>query len=95
MYFFKRLLLIFPTLFVIMLVNFLIIQTAPGGPVERFVAQMNHAAKVSGEVGNVSLVSDSTLNYQGSQGVDEELIEKVKKLERWVPYELSKSNCRL
>ena len=80
MYFFKRFMLIFPTLFVIMLVNFLIIQTSPGGPVERFVAQMNHATKVSGEVGNINLASDSTLNYQGSQGVDEELIEKIKKL---------------
>lgn len=80
MYFLKRFLLIFPTLFVIMLVNFLIIQTAPGGPVERFVAQINHATKVSGEVGNFSLATDSTLNYQASQGVDQELIEKVKKL---------------
>lgn len=80
MYFVKRTLLIFPTLFVIMLVNFLIIQTSPGGPVERFVAQMNHATKVSGEVGDVSLASDSTLNYQASQGVDPELIDRVKKL---------------
>ncbi len=47
---------------------------------ERFVAQMNHATKVSGEVGNVNLASESTLNYQASQGVDPELIEKVKKL---------------
>ncbi len=80
MYFLKRFLLIFPTLFVIMLVNFLIIQTAPGGPVERFVAQMNHQTKVSGEVGAISLASESTLNYQASKGVDEELIEKIKKL---------------
>lgn len=80
MYFAKRFLLIFPTLLVIMLVNFLIIQTAPGGPVERFVAQMNHSSKVSGEVGALNLASESTLNYQASQGVDPELIEKVKKL---------------
>ncbi|MBU6140810.1 MAG: microcin C ABC transporter permease YejB [Proteobacteria bacterium] len=80
MYFVKRTLLIFPTLFVIMLVNFLVIQTAPGGPVERFVAQMNHATKVVGEVGSVNLASESTLNYQGSKGVDLELIEKIKKL---------------
>jgi len=80
MYFLKRFLLIFPTLFIIMLVNFLIIQTAPGGPVERFVAQMNHATKVGGEVGAVTLATDSTLNYQASKGVDEELIAKIKKL---------------
>lgn len=63
-----------------MLVNFMIIQTAPGGPVERFVAQMNHQTKVAGEVGTLSLASDSTLNYQAAQGVDLELIEKIKKL---------------
>lgn len=80
MYFFKRFLLIFPTLFVIMLINFLIIQTAPGGPIERFIAQMNHSAKVTGEVTNLNLASDSTLNYQASQGLDAELLEKVKKL---------------
>lgn len=91
-YFLKRLLLIFPTLFIILLVNFLIIQTAPGGPVERFLAQMNHVAKVGGEVGGVgtnaldarsfSVNSSGTsgLKYQGSQGVDPELIAKIEKL---------------
>jgi microcin C transport system permease protein len=83
-YFLKRLLLIFPTLFVIMLVNFLIIQTAPGGPVERFLAQMNHATEISGEVGNFaeikSFQSDSMLKYQGASGVDEEIIKKMEKL---------------
>lgn len=67
-----------------MLVNFLIIQTAPGGPVERFLAQMNHATKVSGEVGNFSNIqnfnSDGALKYQGAQGVDEEIIKKIEKL---------------
>ncbi len=80
MYFFKRFLLIFPTLFVIMLINFLIIQTAPGGPIERFIAQMNHSAKVTGEVSSVNLATDSTLNYQASQGLDGELVVKMKKL---------------
>lgn len=83
-YFLKRLLLIIPTVLVIMLVNFLIIQTAPGGPVERFLAQMNHATKVSGEVGNLSQVknfsSDTSLKYQGAQGVDEEIIKKIERL---------------
>ncbi len=71
-----------------MLVNFLIIQTAPGGPVERFLAQMNHVTKVSGEVGNFSknfsegqnFNSDGALKYQGAQGVDEEIIKKIERL---------------
>ncbi len=37
-YIFKRLLLIIPTLFGIMLINFLIVQAAPGGPVEQAIA---------------------------------------------------------
>jgi microcin C transport system permease protein len=80
-YFLKRSLLIIPTVFVIMLVNFLIIQTAPGGPVERFLSSMNHASKVSGEVGNVANFNvDGALKYQGAQGVDEEIIKKIEKL---------------
>ena len=87
-YFLKRLLLIFPTLFVIMLVNFLLIQTAPGGPVERFLAQMNNTTKVGGEVGvsvanapnvkNFTTTSDS--KYQGASGVDAEILTKIEKL---------------
>ncbi len=93
MYFFKRFLLIFPTLFVIMLVNFLIIQSAPGGPVEKFLAQLNHTTKVSGEVGaaatnfidskNFSAANSqnlSSLKYQGANGVDPEIIAKIEKL---------------
>ena len=64
-----------------MLVNFLIIQTAPGGPVERFLAQMNHATKI-GESANFAGASNfnPALKYEGSQGVDEEIIKKIEKL---------------
>ena len=39
-YLLKRLLLIIPTLFGIMLISFAIIQFAPGGPVDRIIAQL-------------------------------------------------------
>jgi microcin C transport system permease protein len=39
-YIFKRLLLIFPTLFGILLINFIIVQSAPGGPVDQMVAKL-------------------------------------------------------
>ena len=42
-YIFRRLLLIIPTLFGIMLINFAIIQFAPGGPVEQVIAELTHA----------------------------------------------------
>ena len=86
-YFLKRFLLIFPTIFVIMLINFMIIQTAPGGPVERFLSQMNHTTKVSGEVATMDIKSftanpdsSSGLKYQGASGVDPEIIAKIEKL---------------
>jgi microcin C transport system permease protein len=40
-YVIKRFLLIIPTLFGIMLVTFIIIQFAPGGPVETVLARIN------------------------------------------------------
>jgi len=86
-YLIKRVLLIFPTLFLIMLVNFAIIQTAPGGPVEQFLAKLNHASKVGGEVGATEIVSQNRLNttisdakYRGANGVDPEIIAKIEKL---------------
>ena len=39
-YLLKRTLLMIPTLFGIMLISFTIIQFAPGGPVERVIAQL-------------------------------------------------------
>jgi len=52
-YIIRRLLLIIPTLFGIMIVNFIVIQTAPGGPVEQIIAQIqgnavDATARVSG-----------------------------------------------
>ncbi|MET0852487.1 MAG: microcin ABC transporter permease, partial [Candidatus Rokuibacteriota bacterium] len=42
-YVLRRLVLIVPTLFGIMLVNFVIIQAAPGGPVEQTIARIKGA----------------------------------------------------
>jgi microcin C transport system permease protein len=47
-YLVKRLLLIIPTLFGIMLITFVLIQFAPGGPVEHILARM-HAQGLSGD----------------------------------------------
>ena len=39
-YIIRRLLLIIPTLFGIMVINFAIVQVAPGGPVEQLIAEL-------------------------------------------------------
>jgi ABC-type microcin C transport system permease subunit YejB len=43
-YIIRRLLLIVPTLFAIMLLNFAIVQAVPGGPIERILAELDHTA---------------------------------------------------
>lgn len=51
-YLIKRLLLVFPTLLGIMLFSFIIIQFAPGGPVERMIAElMGHTSSITQRMG--------------------------------------------
>jgi microcin C transport system permease protein len=87
-YIIRRLLLIVPTLFAIMLLNFLIIQAVPGGPVERILAQLDHmdisaTARISGggsEVGGAANTSGSSGEiYRGSRGLPPEYIEELER----------------
>jgi microcin C transport system permease protein len=90
-YLIKRLLLIIPTLFGMMLLTFAIIQFAPGGPVERVIAQLQgHGTGALGGLGGTggdagagtagTLAADSALgSYRGAQGIDPELIAKLRK----------------
>jgi microcin C transport system permease protein len=72
-YILRRILLMIPTLFGIMLVTFTVTQFVPGGPVERLIAEMEgHQAG-----GEVSARSDL---YQGGRGLDEERIERLRAL---------------
>jgi len=89
-YIIKRILLIIPTLLGIMIINFLIIQSAPGGPVEKFIAQMKGintdvvSQKITHSDNNEVSQSDTTKSvsskYRGSQGVDPELIAELERL---------------
>ena len=84
-YILRRLLLIIPTLVGILLINFLIIQAAPGGPVDQAIAKLqgldnSSAARMGG--GGSSDVSGPPLSntkYRGAQGLDPEMIEDLKK----------------
>jgi microcin C transport system permease protein len=88
MYFYliKRILLIIPTLFLIMLVNFLIIQGAPGGPVEKVINSLSHSNKKMGEVAisshnfQVAASESSNIKYRGAGGIDPEIISKIEKI---------------
>lgn len=88
-YILRRLLLIIPTLFAIMLINFLIIQTAPGGPVEQIIGELTgQGAAISERVtrgGGGEIVGGSARggeprgNYRGAQGLDPEFIAQLEK----------------
>ena len=54
-YILKRLLLMIPTLFGIMLISFIIIQFVPGGPVERMIAQLQgHGVEATARFGGAA-----------------------------------------
>ncbi|MDO5652020.1 MAG: microcin C ABC transporter permease YejB [Moraxella sp.] len=72
-YIIKRLLLIVPTLLLILLANFAIIQTAPGGPVEQKIAEIEAAQKSDP---NQKTVQSNP--YQGSQGLSPDMVEAIK-----------------
>lgn len=83
-----------PTLFGIILINFLIVQVAPGGPVEQMIAKlqgMNTSAtqRFSGGGSDLSQSTQQTQSqmnmssgaskYRGAQGLDPEFIKSLEK----------------
>ncbi len=82
-YILKRLLLIPLTLLGILFLNFVIIQLAPGGPVEYMLAKyqgMNTDAKSSlSSTTQVNMTTAQQNKYQGAQGVPEDLVKALEK----------------
>ena len=88
-YFLRRLILIIPTLFGIILLNFLIIQFAPGGPVESTIARLQGidvgaTERVSGGMkdglDNQNNFMSSNNKYVGAQGLDPSIIAEIEKM---------------
>ncbi|WP_339801412.1 microcin C ABC transporter permease YejB [uncultured Marinobacter sp.] len=79
-YILRRLALIIPTLIGIMLLNFIIVQAAPGGPVEQMIAQMEgHGSEALSRAtgGGGSEVSSGRTDSRASQGLPEELLREI------------------
>ena len=74
-YILRRILLMIPTLFGVMLVTFTVTQFVPGGPVERMLAQIEG----HGTAGEVRSGGSGNL-YPGAQGMDEERINQLRAL---------------
>lgn len=75
-YILKRLLLIIPTLFFILLINFVVIQIAPGGPVEQAIQQAE-AFQGMGMTGDETAATSNSSNYQGAKGLSDEMVAKI------------------
>ena len=84
----RRLLLMLPTMFGIMLVSFVIVQFAPGGPVERVLAQIQgqdagalRGAGGGGDFGGGGRVpgqgGENTSTYRGAQGLDPAFVKRL------------------
>src|SRR5262245_56672114 len=94
-YVLRRLLLIIPTLFGIMVINFVVIQTAPGGPVEQLIQQLTKGgagadvtARVSGAGGgdvargpeSRASPGEGTSQSRGARGLDPEFVKEIERM---------------
>ncbi|HZS85840.1 MAG TPA: microcin C ABC transporter permease YejB [Stellaceae bacterium] len=84
----RRVLLMVPTLLGIMVVNFFVIQAAPGGPIDQMIAQLKGggggaAARAGGgggsEVATATSASQAAAQSRASRGLDPQLIKQLEK----------------
>ncbi len=82
-YILRRLLLMIPTIVGIMAISFLVVQFAPGGPVEQVIAQIqgqDSGDRLSGGGGDtLQRGGGEESRYRGAQGLDPEFIKKLEK----------------
>jgi len=90
-YTFRRLLLMIPTLLGIMILNVVIIQAAPGGPIDVMIARIKGQASDAtarlggspgGEVAGAPTATPMTsgeARYRGARGIDPDLIRQLEK----------------
>jgi microcin C transport system permease protein len=92
-YIIRRLLLVIPTLFGIMLISFAVVQFAPGGPVERIIAQLSGSATgadsrvpgggqggdfgAQGQLQGGSQIDAITSKYRGARGLDPAFLKSL------------------
>jgi microcin C transport system permease protein len=83
-YLFRRLLLVIPTLFGIIAINFVVVQFAPGGPVEQMIAELKgHGGTVTGRMtgaGAAEAMSANDASYRGARGLDPHMVADIKRM---------------
>jgi microcin C transport system permease protein len=88
-YLLRRLLLVVPTLLGIILINFAVVQFAPGGPVEQMIAELRGEAgsaigRISGESqgetrGPQRNESNENSRYRGARGLDPAVVAEIER----------------
>jgi microcin C transport system permease protein len=90
-YILRRLLLMIPTVFGIMAISFVVVQFAPGGPVEQAIAKLSNAdvsamSRVTGGTGDFAGTdqggqgsSGGSSLYRGSRGLSPEVVAQIEK----------------
>lgn len=91
-YIIRRLLLLVPTLLGIIILNFFVIQSAPGGPVEQYLLKLEgqdsafmeriggEAADVASEMGELDASEEVAGAYKGQRGLSPEVVQEVRRM---------------
>ncbi len=81
-YLIRRLLLVIPTLFGIIAINFVVVQFAPGGPVEQALAELRGKGALSSRLGTAAsdISSGSAGTYRGASGLDPHVVADIRKM---------------
>lgn len=93
-YIIRRLLLIIPTLIGIMIINFVVVQFAPGGPIEQLIADLegtsiSAASRITGEGGDTvatpgqqqpgAIEGEQGSRYRGARGLDPKFVADLER----------------
>ncbi|WP_428491791.1 microcin C ABC transporter permease YejB [Rhodopila sp.] len=82
-YLIRRLLLVIPTLLGIITINFVVVQFAPGGPVEQMIAELKGGGAVTGRMtgaGTAEVMPVNDGHYRGARGLDPHMVANIKKM---------------
>ncbi|HEU0220966.1 MAG TPA: microcin C ABC transporter permease YejB [Paracoccaceae bacterium] len=81
-YILRRLLLMIPTLFGIMLVNFALVQFVPGGPIEQILSQLQEGGAVTDRItggGQEIATAAADAGYQGGKGLPPDFLKDLER----------------
>jgi microcin C transport system permease protein len=82
-YLLRRIMLLVPTLFGIITINFVVVQFAPGGPVEQMIAELKGHGQATGRItggGTEAAAPSEAGAYRGARGLDPHVVADIKKM---------------